>query len=191
MLDAALASKITESTPSNQFVINALATMDTDTVPLPRSSPSNWYFDHGALYYKGRLYIPDSACHPLVKEIHESLAGAHGRYFCTISLLQKDYWWPGMTTFVCKFIAGCAICQANKVNTHPTHPPLTPISSKCTRPFQQISMDLLTDLPLSHSYDSILVVVDHGLSKGVIFHPCNKTTSTADIAEIFFQHIFP
>ena len=52
-------------------------------------------------------------------------------------------------------------------------------------------MDLITDLPLSHGYDSILVVVDHGLSKGVIFSPCNKTASAADIAEIFFRNIFP
>ena len=51
-------------------------------------------------------------------------------------------------------------------------------------------MDLITDLPLSHGYDSVLVVVDHGLLKGVIFHPCNKTASAVDIAKIFFQHIF-
>ena len=51
-------------------------------------------------------------------------------------------------------------------------------------------MDLIMDLPLSHGYDSILVVVDHGLSKGVIFSPCNKTASAADIAEIFFRNIF-
>ena len=191
MLDASLASKIAESTPSDQFVIDALSAMEASTVPLPRSSPEDWYFDQGALYYKGRLYVPEPARHSLVKGIHESLAGAHGGYFHTISLLQRDYWWPGMTTFVRRFIAGCAICQANKVNTHPSHPPLAPISSKCTRPFQQISMDLITDLPLSHSYDSVLVVVDHGLLKGVIFSPCNKTTSAADIAEIFFRCIFP
>ena len=191
MLDAALASKIAESIPSDQFVIDTLAAMDATTIPLPRSQPTDWYFDQGALYYKLCLYIPEPAHHTLVKNIHESLASAHSGYFHTISLLQKDYWWPDMTTFICKFIAGCATCQANKVNTHLAHPPLAPISSKCTHPFQQISMDLITDLPLSHSYDSILVVVDHGLSKGVIFHPCNKTASVVDITNIFFQHIFP
>ena len=150
MLDAALTEKIAESTPSNQFVINALAAMNAATVPLPCSQAENWYFDQGALYYKGRLYIPEDACHSLLKNIHESLADAHGRYFRTISLLQKDYWWPSMTTFVHKFITSCATCQANKVNTHPSHPPLAPISSKCTRPFQQISVDLITNLPTSH-----------------------------------------
>ena len=191
MLDASLASKIAESTPSDQFVIDALAAMEASTVPLPRSFPGDWYFDQDALYYKGCLYIPKPARHPLLKGIHESLAGAHGGYFRTISLLQKDYWWPGMTTFIRKFIAGCTTCQANKANTHSAHPPLSPISSKCTHPFQQISMDLITNLPPSHGYNSILVVVDHGLLKGVIFCPCNKTASMVDITEIFFQKIFP
>ena len=191
MLDAALASKIVESTPSDQFIIDTLAAMEASTVPLSRSSPHDWYFADGALYYKSCLYIPEPAHHPLVVGIHKSLAGTHSGYFRTISLPQKDYWWPRMTTFVHKFITRCATCQANKVNTHPAHPPLAPISSHCTHPFQQISMDLITDLPLSCGYDSVLVMVDHGLSKGVIFCPCNKTTSAVDIAEIFFQHVFP
>ena len=38
-----------------------------------------------------------------------------------------------------------------------------------SRPFVQISMDLMTDLPPSEdSYDTLLVVLDHGLSKGAV-----------------------
>ena len=43
-----------------------------------------------------------------------------------------------------------------------------------TRPFAHCSMDLITDLPLSDGFDSILVVVDHGLTKGAILLPYNK-----------------
>ena len=42
-------------------------------------------------------------------------------------------------------------------------------------PFAHCSMDLITDLPLVKGYDSILVVGDRGLSKGVILCPCAKT----------------
>ena len=41
-------------------------------------------------------------------------------------------------------------------------------------------MDLITDLPLADGFDSILVVVDQGLSKGVILIPCNKTITSED-----------
>ena len=65
-----------------------------------------------------------------------------------------------------------------KPNTHPTVAPLMPIKSQAHRPFQQITMDFITDLPLSDGFDSIFVVVDQGLSKGVILIPCNKTVTT-------------
>jgi hypothetical protein len=45
------------------------------------------------------------------------------------------------------------------------------------RPFAYCcSMDLITDLPMADGFDSILIVVDQGLSKGVIL--------------IFFQSTF-
>ena len=77
-----------------------------------------------------------------------------------------------------------------KLNTHPTIPSLSPLPSTCSHPFQQLSVDLVTDLPLSAGFDSLLVVVDHGLSKGVILTPCNRTIDAKGVAELFFKHVF-
>ena len=95
-----------------------------------------------------------------------------------------------MTTYVQKYVAGCTVCQVNKVNTHPTIPALSPLSSNCTWPFQQVLVDLITDLPPSGSYDSVMVIVDHGLTKGVILCPCNKNIDAARVAKLFFLHVF-
>ena len=95
-----------------------------------------------------------------------------------------------MTTYIRKYVAGCAICQANKVNTHSTVQTLSPLTSDCTCPFQQVSVDLITNLPPSGSYDSVMVVVDHGLTKGVILCPCNKNIDAAGVAKLFFLHVF-
>ena len=90
-----------------------------------------------------------------------------------------------MYTFIKNYTDGCAVCQQSKINQHPTSPPLVPIKgSLAGRPFAQISMDLITDLPESHGYDSIIVMVDHGLMKGVILCPCNKTITAAGTAEL-------
>ena len=77
-----------------------------------------------------------------------------------------------------------------KVNTHLTIPVLSPIPSSCTRPFQQLSVDLITDLPLSSGCDSLMVVVNHGLSKGVILIPCTKTINAKGVAELIFKSVF-
>ena len=95
-----------------------------------------------------------------------------------------------MSSFVHCFVAGCTLCQQMKVNTHPTVPALSPIPSTCTRPFQQLSINLITNLPSSHGYNSLMVMVDHGLSKGVILIPCNKTLDAKGVAKLFFKNVF-
>ena len=44
-------------------------------------------------------------------------------------------------------------------------------------------MDLITDLPPSRSFDSVMVVVDHGLMKGIILCPCNKNIDMRKLEE--------
>ena len=95
-----------------------------------------------------------------------------------------------MYIFVKNYIVGCATCQQNKVNTHPTTPPLTPIKSTGGRPFLMITMDFITDLPVSHSYDSILVVVDHRLTKEAILIPCTKTFGALETADALLRNIY-
>ena len=151
---------------------------------------TDWWYDTPHLYFKNRLYIPPNACHDLVTMVHSSPTSGHGNFFYTHSSLSHNYWWPGMSSFVHCFIAGYALCQQMKVNTHPTIPALLHLPSSCTCPFQQLSVNLIMDLPLSNAFDSLMVMVDHGLSKGVILTPCNKTLNTKGVAELFFKNVF-
>ena len=82
------------------------------------------------------------------------------------------------------------VCQQSKSNMHPTIPSLTLIRSTSTRLFQQISCDLITDLFLSEGFNSLLVMVDHGLTKGVILCPTKKTITAEGIANLFFHKVF-
>ena len=140
--------------------------------------------------YKGCLYIPKPAHYDLVTTAHSSFKGGHGGYLHTIALLSKDYWWPGLSTYIWKYVFGCAVCQAHKVLTHPTVPAITPLAFKGSHPFQNFSIDLITDLPPVNSLDSVMVVVNHGLSKGVILAPCSKTVDATEIALLFFKYVF-
>ena len=51
-------------------------------------------------------------------------------------------------------------------------------------------MDLIMDLPLVEGFDSILVVVDQGLTKGVILVPCNKTITAEDTARLLLENLY-
>jgi len=121
-LDVQLAKRIADFTATDPLVKDATDAMAKHSSLFPRAACDDWTFLNGALYYKSRLYVPKPARQELVHSLHCSQAGGHGRYFCTVHLVQRDYWWPSLTTFVRQFVAGCATCQANKVNTHPTVP---------------------------------------------------------------------
>ena len=69
-------------------------------------------------------------------------------------------------------------------------PPLNPISSEQTLPFKQISYNLITGLPTSNGLDALWVMVDHGLSKGVILCPTKKTITADGIAAIIFRKLY-
>ena len=46
------------------------------------------------------------------------------------------------------------------------------------------------DLPLADGFDSILVVVNQGLSKGVILMPCNKTITSEGTARLLLENLY-
>jgi hypothetical protein len=41
------------------------------------------------------------------------------------------------------------------------------------------------DLPSSLGFDSVMVVVDHRLMKGVIISPCHKNIDATGVAQLF------
>ncbi|KAJ2933679.1 hypothetical protein H1R20_g3469, partial [Candolleomyces eurysporus] len=144
------------------------------------------------LLFQNRIYLPDNLHlrRQVTKLYHDTPTAGHPGQQGTLLALQNDYFWPGMTKFVNNYVKGCAQCQQNKINRRPSKPPLFPIEhSTETRPFSQISMDLITDLPVSNGYDSILVIVDHGLTKGVVFTPCNKMITNEQVSDILFRKI--
>ena len=189
-LDLQIAERIKKSSSSDPLVLRALQNLEKGDPLFPRSSLSDWTFTNNTLYYKGRMYVPPETRQSLVAALHESPTLGHAGRFHTKTFVERDFWWPGLSTFVNNFVAGCATCQQNKVNTHPTVPPLHPIPSKTLLPFKQLSVDLVTDLPKSGGFDSLMVVVDHGLSKGVILIPCTKAIDAAGVALLFFDHVF-
>jgi len=52
-------------------------------------------------------------------------------------------------------------------------------------------MDLITDLPKSQGFDSILTIVDQGCSKAAKFIPCNKTIDRTGVALEYLKHLVP
>ena len=188
IINHALEEKIKSSSEKDPLVLTALQAMEGEVLTQFCSRLSDWNYEAGILSYQGRVYIPDKEnlhLH-LVKRFHDHGTAGHLGYLKTRQMISAGHWRPGMAKFIKAYVDSCAPCQQNKTNTHPITPVLNPIKSGKTLPFKQISYNLITNLPISNSFNSLLVMVDQGLMKGVILCPTKKTITAEGMATIIF-----
>jgi hypothetical protein len=96
---------------------------------------------------------------------HDLPSAGHPGRDETYRKIYSTLWWPGMKNWIANYVKGCATCQQNKNLTHKTRAPPYKISVPAdATPFSQITLDLITGLPKSQGYDTILTIVDHRCS---------------------------
>ena len=125
-LDLTLARHITSSSTSNPLVLRMIENLRMGSPLFPCSSVKDWTYEGGHLYFKGRMYIPPDARHTLVSSLHSSPTLGHVGRSHTKTFLEHDFWWPGLTTYINKFIEGCAICQQKQSKHSPGLPTSKP-----------------------------------------------------------------
>ncbi|MBW0573136.1 hypothetical protein O181_112851 [Austropuccinia psidii MF-1] len=87
----------------------------------------------------------------------------------TLKLVKRDFHWSGMTQFLKDYVSSCQKCSINKNVNNKKFGLLKPLPIP-SGPWGCLSMDFITQLPLSNSFDSILVIVDR-LSEMAVFIP--------------------
>ena len=149
--------------------------------------------DKNILFFKGKNYIPqdDNLWQDIAKMFHDHETAGHPGELETFNSIQQHYWWLGLRTFVKNYVKGCGVCQQFKIDWSPSKLAFVPTEGvKSTRPFTNCSMDLIMDLPPVNGFDSILVMVDQGLTKGVILIPCNKTITAEGTAKLLLDNLY-
>jgi Integrase zinc binding domain len=182
LLDTELQEQILNGKELNLDVKNAIETLMEEGLTSLKNDLQDWKIKEidgqKTIFFKGKNYIPKDLelRRDIVKMYHNHKTAGHPGELETYNRIRQNYWWLGLRTFVKNYVQGCGICQQFKINRSPSNPAYIVIEGvNNTRPFAKCSMDLITDLSPVEGYDSILVVVDRGLSKGVISCPCTKT----------------
>lgn len=185
----ALEREIRDATERDSEVTSALQLLKGHG---PRQLTENlvdWEERDGLVFYKGRVYVPKDADlrRRIVRLCHDSPPSGHPGRRGTLELVSRLYWWPGMATFVSKYVEGCDTCQRYKPARHPRST-LQPHSVP-DGPWQTIGVDLVTGLPLVGGYDAIVVYIDH-YSKQVHVLPTTSDVDAEGIADIHYREIF-
>ena len=126
----------------------------------------------------------------ILHQLHDTPSARHPGIANTWELIRTHYEGPQLCQFIEEYIKGCAQCQESKTNLHRTKAPLQCFDIPAEQgPFQYVLMDLITDLPVSQGYDSILTIVDQGCSKVAKFILCNKTIDGTGVANEYLKHL--
>ena len=116
-----------------------------------------WNLEDGVILFQGQVYVPrdKELQREIIKKYHSHITIGHPGRWKTYELISRDFWWPGMSTFVKSFVDGCATCQATKIKPRtkvPLQPNLIP-----TRVWETITMDFITDLPVCNATAGVIV----------------------------------
>ena len=143
----------------------------------------------GFLAVNNRIYVPNhnDARLKILRARHDSLLAGHPGISKTLELVSRDYIWVGLKKDVEAYVSGCAVCQRTKPSHQRPTGHLRSLEVP-TRPWTDISMDFIEELPSSHGYNSILVVVDR-LTKWAIFVPTTTRLNSPGLAELFVQYV--
>ena len=144
------------------IVAKAITKLKTAKTTAPTSiRSSEWSLQDGLLLFRGRLYVPkDSELRRKIVELHHDskIAGHPGR--CkTLELVSRNYWWPQMSRFIGQYTSTCDACLWTKSISSPPVGELQPLPVPGAR-WSVVSVDFIVELPDSHGFDAILVVVD-------------------------------
>ena len=142
----------------------------------------------GVIYRGEQVYVPSdqSIRTQLLAEAHDVPVSGHVGVTKTHDLLSRTYWWPGITRDVKRYVTTCLPCQANKPSNQAPIGLLQPLAIPARR-WEQVSMDLITQLPRTASgHDAIVVFVDK-LSKMVHYAPSTTSVTAPQLARLFFD----
>jgi hypothetical protein len=142
------------------------------------------------LWYKGRIWVPDSVdlWKMILQDEHDSKVAGHMGQEKMIELVRRNFFWPQMDQWIEDYVHSCPDCQRNKAARHAQYGLLQPLEL-IYRPWDEISMDFIVDLPVSNGCSSIWVVVDHCMKVSHCIPLRDGQMKAPDLVHIFLKDV--
>lgn len=151
---------------------------------------SDFRLEGDLLLYKQRLYVPaDAALRTrILRECHDTPLSGHAGTDKTIEQVKRRFYWPGMDADTAAYVSSCDACQRNKPSQQKQLGTMKPLPIP-SRPWQCVSLDLITDLPLTRRGHDAIVVFVCKLTKMVHYVATRTSVTSPELASIFLNNI--
>ena len=77
---------------------------------------NEWKIEEDLVLKERKVYVPkDEELRVEIIQLHHDMpAAGHGGRWKTVELVTRNYWWPGVTRDIGKYVEGCDLCQRMK-----------------------------------------------------------------------------
>ena len=148
------------------------------------------------LYLKGklketmRIMVPDAGDlrNNIMRKLHDSPAAGHPGRDRMFHLISRFFFWRGMKQDIAEFVSHCGPCQVNKAKASAPGGLCEPLQIP-DYPFQSISMDFITKLPVTPDGNDTLVVWVDRLTKYVVVHACKEAHTAEQFAHYTIDNV--
>jgi len=180
--------KIKKARSKDEDVVRVVEEMKK--VGVKKLRGNEWQIEKDLVLKKEKVYVlKDEELRVKVIQLHHDVpAAGHGGRWKTVELVMRNYWWPGVTRDVRKYVEGCDLCQRMKNRMEELAGKLK-LSEVPKKPWSHIIVDFITKLLVVAGKDVILVVCDQ-LSKITHFVATTEETLAEGLARLFWDNVW-
>jgi len=183
-----LLEKIKKARSKDEDIIRAVEEMKKTGVKELRGN--EWKIEEDLVLKEGKVYVPkDEELRVEVIWLHHDVpAAGHRERWKMVELVTRNYWWPGVTRDVGKYVEGCDLCQRMKNRMEELAGKLK-LSEVPQKMWTHLTVDFITKLLVVVGKDVILVVCDR-LSKMTHFVATTEGTSAEGLARLLQDNVW-
>ena len=135
----------------------------------------------------GLWLVPEEHRLEVLRQHHDRQVAVHWGRHQTQELVSRNFTCDRWLEDVANYVAGCIKCQKSKAGRHSRQTKLVPMPTG-ERPFEEIAMHFVGELPQSEGFNAILVVTDR-FTKVQHYLPAKTTCTAADVANVYINEI--
>ena len=106
-----LLEEVRKSKVKDDEVVKAVEEMKRAGVKMLRDK--EWREVDGIMYKEGKVYVPkdEKLRAEIIRLHHDMPIGGHRGQWKTVELVTRNFWWPGITKKVKRYVEGCDAYQ--------------------------------------------------------------------------------
>ena len=109
-----IVKRIKEAKDKDEEVIKIVEEMKKAGVKTLRDE--EWQIEEGLVLKEGRVYVlkDERLRVEIIRLHHDTPIAGHGGQWKMVELVTRNYWWPGITKEIKRYVEGCDQCQRMK-----------------------------------------------------------------------------